>query len=141
MVAKDGKVIYKKGFGFANMEWEIPNTSDTKFRLGSITKQFTAMLILQLMEDGKVQFDDKLSQFIKDYPRKSGEQVTLHHLLTHTSGIPSYTSLPNFFREISRDPYTVSNFIKEFCSGNLEFTPGSQYRYSNSGYFLLGALK
>ena len=140
LVAEKGNVIYKKGIGFANMEWEIPNKPDTKFRLGSITKQFTAMLIMQLKEEGKLKLEDKLSQYLPDYRKDSGEQVTIHHLLTHTSGIPNCTSIPNFDQEVSRDPYPVDEFIKTFCSGDLEFTPGSQFRYSNSGYILLGAV-
>jgi len=140
LVAEKGKVIYKKGFGFANMEWEIPNKPDTKFRVGSITKQFTAMLIMQLREEGKLKLEDKLSQYLPDYRKDSGEQVTIHHLLTHTSGIPDCTNLPNFDQDVSRDPYPVDEFIKKFCSGDLEFTPGSQFSYSNPGYILLGAV-
>jgi CubicO group peptidase (beta-lactamase class C family) len=140
LVAEKGKVIYKKGIGFANMEWEIPNQPDTKFRLGSITKQFTSMLIMQLNEEGKLKLEDRLSQYLPDYRKDTGEQVTIHHLLTHTSGIPNCTSLPGFIQDVSRDPYTVEEFIKKYCSGDMEFTPGSQYRYSNSGYFLLGAV-
>ncbi len=140
LVAKNGKVIYKKGFGLANREWNIPNRPDTKFRLGSITKQFTSMLILQLVEQGKIDIQGKLSDYLPYYREETGSQVTIHHLLTHTSGIPSYTSIPNFFEEISRDPYPVEEFIKKYCSGDLEFEPGSRYVYNNSGYFLLGAI-
>ena len=140
LVAEHGKIIYKKGFGYANMEWEIPNDPDTKFRLGSITKQFTSMLIMQLVEQGKLKLDDKLSNYLPYYRKDIGEKVTIHHLLTHTSGIPSYTGLPKFFEDVSRDPYTVDEFVKKFCSGDLEFEPGSKYKYNNSGYFLLGAI-
>jgi len=140
LVAEKGDVIYKKGFGFANMEWEIPNDTETKFRLGSITKQFTSMLIMQLVEKGKLKLDDKLSELLPYYRKDIGEKVTIHHLLTHTSGIPSYTGLPGFFQDVSRDPYPVDEFIKKYCSGDLEFEPGSKYKYNNSGYFLLGAI-
>lgn len=140
LVAEGGKVIYKKGFGLANREWNIPNTPDTKFRLGSITKQFTSMLILQLVEQGKIDLEGKLSDYLPYYRKDTGSRVTVHHLLTHSSGIPSYTSIPNFFEDISRDPYPVKEFVEKYCSGDLEFEPGSKFLYNNSGYFLLGAI-
>ena len=140
LVAENGKVIYKKGLGLANMEWNVPNETDTKFRLGSITKQFTATLIMQLVEQGKLKLDGKLSEYLPDYRKDVGDKVTIHHLLTHTSGIPSYTSLPNFMAEVSRNPYTPVEFVKKYASGNLEFEPGAKFRYNNSGYFLLGAI-
>ena len=124
----------------ANMEWDIANEPNTKFRLGSITKQFTSMLIMQLVAEGKIQLDEKMTNYLPDYRKDTGNQVNIHHLLTHTSGIPSYTSLPNFFKDVSRNPYTVDEFVKQFCSDSLAFEPGSKYSYSNSGYFVLGAI-
>ncbi len=140
LVAENGKVIYKKGFGQANMEWNIPNGPDTKFRLGSVTKQFTSMLVLQLVAEGKLSLQGRLSDILPDYREDTGKRITIHNLLTHTSGIPNYTDLPNFEGEVSRTPYSVGAFMKGFCSGDLEFEPGSKYRYSNSGYFILGAI-
>ena len=140
LVATNGKVIYKGGFGMANMEWNIPNTPDTRFRLGSITKQFTAMVTLQLVEQGKLKLDGKVSDYLPDYRKDIGSKVTIHHLLTHTSGIPSYTSQPGFFENVSRNPYKVDEFVKKYASGDLDFEPGSKYTYNNSGYFLLGAI-
>ena len=140
LVAENGKVIFKKGYGMANMEWNIPIETDTKFRLGSITKQFTSMLILQLVQEGKIKLDGKLTDYLPDYRKDTGDRVTIHHLLNHTSGIPSYTGLPTFFRDISRNPYSVSDFVKKYTSGDLEFEPGSKFSYNNSGYFLLGAI-
>lgn len=140
LVAENGKVIYKGAFGMANMEWNIPNTPDTKFRLGSITKQFTAMLTLQLVEQGKIKLDGKVSDYLPEYRKDVGEKVTIHHLLTHTSGIPSYTSQSGFFENVSRNPYKVTDFVKKYASGDLEFEPGSKFSYNNSGYFLLGAI-
>jgi len=140
LVADNGKVIYKKGLGLANMEWNIPNAPDTKFRLGSITKQFTATLILQLVEQGKIKLDGKLIDYLPEYRKDTGAKVTIHNLLSHTSGIPSYTSLPGFFQNVSRNPFTVDDFIKKYASGDLEFEPGTKFVYDNSGYFLLGAI-
>lgn len=140
LVAENGKVIFKKGYGMANMEWNIPVETDTKFRLGSITKQFTSMLILQLVQEGKIKIEGKLTDYLPDYRKDTGDRITIHQLLNHTSGIPSYTGLPNFFQEVSRNPYSVSDFVKKFASGDLEFEPGTKFSYNNSGYFLLGAI-
>src|SRR5688500_14845052 len=120
LVAENGKVIYEKGFGSANMEWAIPNQPDTKFRIGSITKQFTATLILQLVDEGKIKLDANLSDYLPDYRKDTGSKVTIHQLLNHTSGIPSYASSPTFFAESSRQPYRVADFVKKFASGDLE---------------------
>lgn len=140
LVAENGKVVFKKGYGMANMEWSIPNAPDTKFRLGSITKQFTAMLVMQLVEKGKLKVNDKITTYLPDYPKATGDKITVHHLLTHTSGIPNYTNFPKFFENLSRDPYTPEVFLKQFSELPLEFEPGSTFNYSNSGYFLLGVL-
>lgn len=138
LVANNGEVIFKNGFGMANMEHGIPNKPDTKHRLGSITKQFTAALILQLVEQGKLELNAPISTCLPNYAGPAAEVVTIHHLLTHTSGIPSYTSFPKFFKDQSRDPYSPKDFVKTFADSTLQFTPGEQFDYSNSGYFLLG---
>ena len=140
LVSEGGNVIYKKGIGYANAEWNIPNEPDTKFRLGSITKQFTSMLIMQLVEKGKINLEGKLSDYLPYYRKDIGDKVTIHHLLTHTSGIPSYTELPGFTKDEVRNPYTVKQVIEKFCSGDLEFEPGTEWKYDNSGYFILGAV-
>lgn len=140
LVANRDGIILKKGYGFANLEWQIPNAADTKFRLGSITKQFTSMLIMQLVAEGKIKLDEKMTTYLPDYRADTGNRVTIRHLLTHTSGIPSYTNQPDFFQKVSRDPYSVADFVKAHTSGDLEFEPGSKFAYDNSGYFLLGAI-
>ncbi len=140
LVSENGQVIVSKGFGFADFEWKIPNTPDTRFRVGSITKQFTSAVVMQLVEERKLSVNASLASVLPHYRKDTGAKVTIHHLLTHTSGIPSYTSLPNFQRDISRNPYGVQEFIEKYCSGDLEFEPGTKYVYNNSGYFLLGAI-
>lgn len=140
LVSAAGEVILKQGYGLANMEWQLPNSADTKFRIGSITKQFTAAVILQLVDEGKVNLSGTINDYLTDYREDIGKKVTVEHLLVHTSGIPSYTGLPRFFQDISRNPYSVSDFVKEYCSGDLQFEPGAQFSYNNSGYFLLGAI-
>ncbi|MEO8436197.1 MAG: serine hydrolase [Pyrinomonadaceae bacterium] len=140
LVAEKGKIVYEKGFGMANMEWAIPNQPDTKFRIGSVTKQFTAALVLQLVEEGKIKLDGKITDYLPDYRKDTGGKVTIHQLLNHTSGIPSYTARPGFIAEVSRNPYRISDFVQTFASGDLEFEPGSKFAYNNSGYSLLGAI-
>jgi CubicO group peptidase (beta-lactamase class C family) len=140
LVAEKGEVIFKKGYGMANMEWDIPNQPNTKHRLGSITKQFTAMLILQLAEQGKLDLQANVNTYLPDYPEKTGGEITVHHLLTHSSGIPNYTSFQGFFQDKSRNPYSPEEFVGEFADLDLDFKPGEKFSYSNSGYFLLGVI-
>lgn len=140
LVADKSGVIYKKGFGLANMEWDMPNTSTTKHRLGSVSKQFTAMLILQLVQAGKLDLQHPISTYLPDYPKESGAIITTHHLLTHTSGIPNYTAREGFAKDVSRNYYTPTEFIKTFNTLELDFAPGDHFSYSNSGYFLLGVI-
>lgn len=136
LVARDGKPILERGYGPANREWDIPNTPDTKFRLGSITKQFTATLILQLEQKGKLAVTDPISKYVPDSPA-AWEKVTIHHLLSHTSGIPSFTGFPEY-EKTKTLPSPVSETIARFRGKPLEFEPGSKWKYSNSGYILLG---
>ena len=140
LVAEDGKVIFEKGYGFANMEWKVPNTADTKFRIGSISKQFTASIIMQLVEEGKIKLDGKLTDYLQDYRKDTGDQVTIHQLLNHTSGILPYTSMPNVWSDSLRNHYDQDYFIKHFHSGDLQFKPGTQFAYNNTGYYLLGVI-
>ncbi|MCX6175189.1 MAG: serine hydrolase [Ignavibacteriales bacterium] len=140
LVAENFEVVFKKGYGFANMEWNIPNSPDTKHRLGSITKQFTSMLIMQLVEKGKIKLDGKLTDYLPYYRKDAGDKITIEMLLTHSSGIPSYTNKEDFLEKVSRKFYKPDDFVKEQCSGDLEFEPGKQFVYSNSGYFILGAI-
>tara|TARA_R100001369_G_scaffold42139_1_gene68348 strand:+ start:105 stop:1793 length:1689 start_codon:yes stop_codon:yes gene_type:complete len=140
LVSEQGKVIYKKGFGMANMEWDIPNQPNTKHLIASITKQFTAMLILQLVAEGKLDLQEPITTYLPDYPKGSGDIITTHHLLTHTSGIPDYTEFPKFMEDESRNPYSPAAFVKTFDEKELDFKPGEKYSYSSSGYFILGVL-
>jgi CubicO group peptidase (beta-lactamase class C family) len=135
LVARDGEILYKKGFGFADIKNKIPATPDTKFRIGSVTKQFTAAAILKLQENNLISVNDKLSKFIPDFPR--GDEVTIHHLLTHISGIHSYTNKHDFTETVLNTitPDSLVNLIKK---DPYDFNPGEQFSYNNSGYFLLG---
>ncbi len=136
LVAKDGKPIYRKAFGKANLELNIPMTPENVFELGSITKQFTAVAILMLMEEGKLSLSDEITRFIPDYPTQ-GKKITVHHLLNHTSGIKSYTDMASF-RKLARTDMTPMELINAFKNEPMDFDPGEQWRYNNSGYILLG---
>ncbi|GAC1475338.1 MAG: serine hydrolase domain-containing protein [Isosphaeraceae bacterium] len=136
LVARDGKVLARRGYGMANLELEVPNTPETRFRLGSLTKQFTATALMILRERGKVDVHEKVKTYLPESPR-AWDEVTLHHLLTHTSGIPSYTSLPDYLTRM-REPTTPDQLLARFKDRPLEFPPGSKYQYSNSGYAVLG---
>lgn len=137
LVAEKGEIIFKKGYGYANIELNIPNSGTTVHRIGSITKQFVSMMIMQLVDEGKIKTEEKMTSYLKDYRKDTGDKVTIFHLLTHTSGIPSYTGLPSFWVDSMRIPYSTDELIRKFCSGDLEFEPGSQFLYNNSGYVLL----
>ncbi len=135
LIARDGEILLKKGYGMANYEHDVPNTPQTKFRLGSVTKQFTSIAIMQLQEKGLLNVNDPIKKYITDYP--DGEKITIRHLLTHTSGIPSFTSFPDY-QETMMLLSPVEKIIERFKDKPLEFAPGEKYKYSNSGYILLG---
>ncbi len=138
IVVRDGKVVFRKGYGKANLELGVPVEPDMVFRLGSITKQFTAVGILMLAEQGKLSLDDDITKFLPDYPTK-GQRITIEHLLTHTSGIKNYTSLPEWLA-LWRKDLTVKEIIDLFKNQPMDFAPGERWSYSNSGYILLGAI-
>lgn len=140
LVSEQDAIIFKKGYGLADREWNIPNTPDVKFRIGSITKQFTSMLIMQQVAKGTIRLDAHLSDYLPYYRKDTGSKVTISQLLSHTSGIPSYTDDPKFFPDVSRNYYPVDDFVQKYCSGDLQFEPGSKFHYDNSGYFILGAI-
>lgn len=141
LVARHEHIIYEWGFGFANLEWKIPNAVDTKFEIGSMTKQFTAVLVLQFVKDGKLRLGGYLSDYLPYYRKDTGSRVTISELLSHTSGIPNFTDLPDFLDDpASRVHHTPTEFVRDFCSGDLRFEPGTKFEYSNSGYFLLGTV-
>lgn len=135
LVAQDGKILFEKSYGLADREHNVPVIPQTTFRIGSITKQFTASAILKLQEEGKLSVNDTLSKYIPDFPR--GDEVTLRHLLTHTSGIHSYTDEPDFESRVT-NATTTEAIIEEIKKYPFDFDPGTKWRYDNSGYLLLG---
>jgi CubicO group peptidase (beta-lactamase class C family) len=138
LVARGNQVLFSKGYGFANLEGRVPNDPATKFRIGSITKQFTAAAILLLEERGKLTLDDPVKKFLPDAPA-AWDKITLPNLLTHTSGIADIVATPDFerLRSISTTP---EELVERFRRLPLDFASGSQFSYSNSGYMLLSYL-
>ena len=136
LVAKNGNIIYKKAFGKANLELNVPMQPDMVFRIGSVTKQYTAVAILQLIEQGKISLQDSIQKYIQDYPSKE-HTITIENLLTHTSGIIDYEALDFPIPNAIRIDFPAKQIIDSFGKLPLEFTPGTKYHYSNSNYFLL----
>lgn len=138
LIAKNGHILVSKGYGHSNYQFSIENTPQTKFRIGSLTKGFTAVAIMQLVENKKLSLDDNLGKFIPDYPR--GDEITLKHLLTCTSGIPNHTEFEDFDRERRVFHFSILQTIETFKNLPLEFNPGEKFKYSNSNYILLGLI-
>ena len=138
IAVRDGRTVLRKAYGMADLELGVPLQPDMVFRIGSMTKQFTAVAMLMLVEEGKLAVSDPITKFLPDYPT-GGKTITVEHLLTHTSGIKSYTEMPDFLANIRKD-YTVPELIDHFKDEPMDFEPGERYQYDNSGYFLLGAI-
>ncbi len=140
LVADQGEVIYREAFGLANREWDISNTTDTKFRLASVSKQFCSMVVMQLVQEGAIRLDDNITQHLPYYREDTGNKITIHHLLSHQSGIKDFTANYDFRRSTSRLPFDEDEFIKLHCSDDLLHDPGTIYSYSNAGYIILGRI-
>jgi CubicO group peptidase (beta-lactamase class C family) len=138
LVARDGKTVFGKGYGMANFEEDVPNTPQTKFRLASITKGFTAMAVMMLQEKGKLNLQDPVCKYLSGCP-DPWKPVTVRQLLNHTSGIPDYAAAPDFMRSISLH-LTNDELIANFRNLPLQFAPGENFAYSNSNYILLGQI-
>ncbi|MCU1261924.1 MAG: beta-lactamase [Bryobacterales bacterium] len=138
LVARGSQVLFSKGYGSANLEWEAPNLPNTKFRLGSVTKQFTAASILLLEERGKLSVNDPVKKYLPDAPA-AWDKITIFHLLTHTSGIPNFTGFPDYAK---LEPFaaTAGQLVARFRDKPLDFEPAEKWSYSNSGYVLLSYL-
>lgn len=142
LVARDDEIILAKGYGMADMAWEVPNSPETRFDIGSIAKQFTTALVFQLCAEDKINLDATILEYLPEYREDTGKKVTVDHLLQHTSGIPCYLrdqerlpgGLPSY--KIGHE-HTSEEMIEKYLSGDLLFEPGSRYRYSNSGFYLL----
>ncbi len=135
LIGKDGRIIYQNAFGLANYSLNTPNSLDSKFLIGSLTKQFTAMLILQYVQEGKLNLDENIIKYLPDFRTDIGNKISIRHLLTHTHGIPN-AELNHRYESISKNL-----FIKKYCEKELEFEAGSSFKYSEIvGYYILGAI-
>jgi len=138
-VVKNGRTVLAKGYGFADLENDVPATAETVYRIGSVTKQFTSAAIMRLVEQGKVSLDDTLQKFLPNFPTQ-GNRVTVRHLLNHTSGIKSYTSLGPKWQRVMRLDLATDSLVAMFANEPFDFKPGDKWLYDNSGYFLLGMI-
>ena len=136
LVSKNGHIVYKKAFGLSNLELNLPMHTENVFEIASITKQFTAIAILMLVEKGEFKLDDEITKFIPDYPT-NGRKITVHHLLTHTSGIKDFTRVKGL-NAISKQDLTPLELIAFFKNEPADFAPGEKIKYNNSGYIILG---
>lgn len=134
-VADNGEAVFAKGYGLANVEQNIPNTPETEFMIGSITKRFTAMLVMQLVEGGQLRLDDKISEFLPYFPKDIGGKITIEMLLSHTSGLPLPEGIEDYYHMSN-----IEDFIKQVSLEGLHFEPGERYKYSNTGYEILGMI-
>jgi CubicO group peptidase (beta-lactamase class C family) len=138
LVAREGTILLSKGYGQADRDKKIPNTEQTKFRIASLTKQFTAMAILILQSQGKLNVNDSVCDYVSSCP-SAWQTITLHQLLTHMSGIPDYYSSPDWV-SYQATPIAPSELIEHFIDKPLDFQPGAMWKYSNSGYEVLGTI-
>lgn len=139
IVVKDGRTLFRRAYGMADLELGVPLQPDMVFRLGSITKQFTAAAILMLAEEGKLSLQDPIEKHLAGYPTQ-GHVITIEHLLTHTSGIQSYTDMPGWMTSRIQGAMTVTELVDGFKKEPMQFAPGEKWVYNNSGYILLGAI-
>lgn len=138
IVTRDGQPVFRKAYGQADVDKKVPMQPDMQLRLGSITKQFTAVAILMLAEQGKLSLQDDVTRFLPDYPTQ-GQRITIEQMLHHTAGLRNYTAMPGFWSNADQEQ-SVAQFIDFFKDEPLDFAPGERWSYSNSGYFLLGAI-
>jgi CubicO group peptidase (beta-lactamase class C family) len=138
-VVKNARTVLAKGYGFADLENDVPATAEPVYRIGSITKQFTSAAIMRLVEQGKLSLDDTLQKFLPAFPTQ-GNRVTMRHLLNHTSGIKSYTSLGPKWDRVVRLDLAPDSMVTLFAHEPFDFRPGDAWAYDNSGYFLLGMI-
>ena len=135
LVGQGEEIIFQKAYGKANQSFGVPNNIDTKFLVGSLTKQFTAVLVMQLVEEDQLNLDESITTYLPDFRKDLADKITIRHLLTHTHGIPN-TDLASRYKSVSKE-----EFVREYCEIDLEFQPGTQFEYSNIvGYYLLGVI-
>lgn len=138
LIAQNGSVLYKSGVGLSNREEGTSINSQSLFKIASVTKVFTSLIILHLYEKGVLNLHQTIGKYYPEYSGEGKERVTLHHLLTHSSGIPHCEGSNGI--AVYQSPYSVDEFIRRYCSGTLDYEPGSQFRYNNADYIILGRI-
>lgn len=137
LISKNGKILLRTAYGYKDFAKRVPNTPETQFRIGSLTKQFTASLILLLESEGKLKTSDPMVKYLPQYP--NAENITLDHLIHHSSGIPNFIFFPDY-RKFMNQKHELHQMVLRFKDLPLEFSPGTAFNYSNSGYYLLGVI-
>lgn len=148
LVAENGKILYEKAFGKASYEWNINNSLDTKIEVASITKTFTALMIMQLIEQGKIKLDGTIADYLPDYPKETGTKITVDHLLRHSSGLqqdiadfpPNSNNFPDIVAKINEEFFSLEEQVQIIAKRSLLFEPGTKYSYSSDGYAVLGRI-
>ena len=146
LVERSGATLYRRSFGLADRAFEVPATDDTRYRIASITKLFTAVLVLQLVDEGKLDLDRPIGAYLPDFPGEGADRINLHHLLNHTSGIVQYDRVATLEQALSEgvEPYqrpqTAAQLLQRCCSGPLARDPGTAFDYNNADYILLGRI-
>ncbi len=140
LAAAGDDIMYHKAFGMADFQQNIPNTTETRFKIASITKSFTATLVLCLVENGILSLEDVIIDYLPEYPSSTGSRITVEHLLVQSAGIPDYLELPGFLENEAAKQHDKSEFVRHFADLDLEFEPGTDWNYGNSGYYLLGLI-
>jgi CubicO group peptidase (beta-lactamase class C family) len=139
LVGRGETIVYQRSFGLADETWHVENTADTRFQIGSLTKQFTAALIFQLVQQNRIELDSPLSTYLPEYRADMARAITIRQLLGHSAGVPDFVRRPDIMR-LLKEPATPTQVVRDYCSGALEFTPGTRFKYSNCGYLILGAV-
>lgn len=140
ILVSDGQQVFSQGYGLANRSWEITNRADTRYEIASLTKPFTALLVLQIVDEGRLLLKDPLSRYLPEYDHPSAGSITIRQLLTHTSGIPNFTEFEGWQEQLSRMEFRPTGFVSRIAEEELDFEPGSRFSYSNSNYFMLGLI-
>lgn len=140
LVSSDDSILFQRAYAMANYEWNIPNTLNTKFRIASLSKSFTAALVMQMVEQNRIRLDATISEYMPDYPSSYKDSITIRQLLTHTSGIPHYDAVRGFDPDYTRLPITAEKYIKLIAGLNIVFRPGTGTHYSSFGYYILGVI-
>lgn len=146
LIRKNKKIAYQKSFGFANFPFRVPNRIETKYKVASITKAFTSVLVLQLVEQGKIDLNKTIKNYLPDYKGEAGDRVTIHQLLNHTSGMKNIDSVPSLEYVVKNGfplyqmPHTSDRLLEEFCSQKLVGEPGKKFDYNNADYIVLGKI-